>query len=83
MQVVNSGRRRRVRSPAVKFGKKILGFALDGYYYFEDDEIEDKIDQAEIRFGKLGRAAIRNFIWSHDKIRAKICQVGLDIYGKV
>lgn len=82
MQVVNTGRRRRVKSPAVKFGKKILGFALDGFYYFDDDEIEDKIDQAEIRFGKLGRAAIRNFIWSHDKIRAKICQVGLDIYGR-
>lgn len=72
---------KKLRKQMLKYGRKLLGYALDGFYYFDDDEIEDKIDQAELKFLSKGRPAVRNYIWSHEHIRAKICQVAFDIYG--
>lgn len=78
MQSIES---RKIRKQFLKNGKKILGFALDGLYYFEDDEIENLIDLAEIKLAIKGRAAIRSWIFSHERIRNKICEIGSDIYG--
>lgn len=66
-----------------KYGKKILGFALDGYYYFEDDEVEDALDKALLKFEHRTdwRKATRSYLWSFPKIRNKICEVGYKIYG--
>lgn len=66
-----------------KLGKKILAQALDGFYYFEDDEVEDLLDKALIRFEKRPdwRKAVRSYLWSHEKIRHKICDAGVYVYG--
>lgn len=72
---------RRAKRNRMKYGKKILGLALDGFYYFEDDAIEDRIDRAEQKFAGRNRSVIRAWIMSAEEIREKICQVGSDIYG--
>ena len=66
-----------------KCGKKVFTYALDGFYYFEDDEIEDLIDKALQKFqDRLGwRKQTRAYIWSFQAIRNKICQVGYKMFG--
>lgn len=66
-----------------KYGKKILGHALDGFYAFEDDEVEDMLDKALLKFeGRIDwRKATRAYLFSFEKIRNKICQAGYSIYG--
>lgn len=66
-----------------KLGKKILAQALDGDYYFEDDEVEAMLDKALLRFEKRPdwRKAVRSYLWSYEKIRRKICDAGVYVYG--
>lgn len=50
----------------------LLDYALDCFYVFEDDQIEDKIDLAQQRFPKRKRLFVKNWILSDSKIREKI-----------
>lgn len=77
MQAAN----RKLKKEMAKCGRRLLTAALNGFYVFEDDEIEDKIDKADLRFAKSGRTAVRSHIWSHEKIRAKICAQGYYMFG--
>lgn len=63
-------------------GKKLLTQALDGFYAFEDDEIENLLDKALIRFaGRIDfRKQTRIYLWSMPKIRAKICQTAYEMW---
>lgn len=58
-----------------------MGLALDGFYYFEDDTIEDFIEKAMAKFEGVHQPPIRKFIWSNEAIRNKICAVAVGIYG--
>ena len=66
-----------------KCGKKIFAFALDGFYYFEDDTVEDLLDKALQKFEKQPdwRKMTRAYVWSFQDIRNKICKVGYSIYA--
>lgn len=65
----------------LKFGKKLLGYALDNFYFFDNDEIENIIDRMELKYKRRGRVAVRSSIWSHENIRAKICQIATKMYS--
>jgi hypothetical protein len=66
-----------------KLGKKLLVHALDGFYAFEDDEIEDAIEFAINKFkGRIDwRKQTRLWLWSKEHLRNKICQVAWDMFG--
>lgn len=66
-----------------KNGKKLLGLALDDLYYFEDDELENEIEKALIKFEKEPnwRKLTRIYLWSSSKLRNKICKIAETIYG--
>jgi hypothetical protein len=68
-----------------KLGKQLLGFALDGFYYFEDDQIEDALEEALDKYETLPnwRKCVRVWIWSHEHLRRKICDIAQEIYGKI
>lgn len=58
-----------------KKGKKLFTTALDGFYYFTNDSIEDLLDKALIKFQGFPdwRKKTRAYLWSFDKIRGLIC----------
>jgi hypothetical protein len=74
---------KKVKKRFNKDGRKLLGFALDDFYFFDDDEIEDAIDRALIRFdGQIDwRKQVRIWLWSHQHLRIKICKVAEAMYG--
>ena len=66
-----------------KCGKRLLVHALDGFYYFEDDKVEDLLDKALLKFqNKINwRKLVRSYLWSFQDIRFKICQAGFDMWA--
>ena len=74
---------KKVRKRFNKLGKQLLVQALDGFYYFEDDEVENALDQALIKFSGMPdwRKRTRIWLWSHQHLRYKICKAGQDVYG--
>jgi len=67
-----------------KLGKKLLGLALDFYFTFDDDEVEDMLEIAINRFrdGRPDwRAAVRGYLWSFPAIRDKICDTAVKMWG--
>jgi hypothetical protein len=73
------------QSFANKCGKKLLGLALDDYYFFDSDEVENAIDQALDKFKNKRRdwrKAVRSHLWSKPAIRDAICDMGVKIFGK-
>lgn len=69
------------KSKLSRAGRKLITFALNGFYAFDDDEIEDKIDEALIRFKSKGRKAVRAYIWSFPAIRNKICDIANKMFN--
>lgn len=66
-----------------KAGKKLFGYAIEGFYYFENDQIEELLDKVLIKFdGRPDwRKATRAFLWSFPKIRQQICDLGYQMFG--
>lgn len=66
-----------------KLGKKLLGMALDNFYAFKSDAVEDKLDLALIKFSGRAkwRSNVRSYLWSFPAIRAEICKEACYIYG--
>jgi hypothetical protein len=65
-----------------KICRKLVHSALDNFYVFEDDEIENRIEQCLIRFeGRVGFSFI-GWILSDQKIRNKVLEIALKIYGE-
>lgn len=60
-----------------RLGTRLMTLALDGYYYFEDDEVEDFINKMELRFvnNPFPRRALRAVIWSTPHIWNKIADL--------
>ena len=73
------------KSKFSKDGKKLLGFALDGFYYFPDDQIEELLDKALIKFqGRVDwKKQTRVYLFSFAPIRQKICELAKEIYGDI
>lgn len=67
-----------------KYGKALLVHALDGFYAFEDDQIEDALENAILKFKGRDdwRKQVRIYLWSFEKIRYKICKTGYDMWGE-
>jgi len=74
------------------FAKNLLDKAVNAFYYFEDDFVEDIIDEAILRFdfqlnedeetSTRKRASAVEWIWSNLKIRSKICKEADGIRAK-
>ncbi len=67
-------------------GKRLLGQALNGFYYFEDDDVENFIDKMDLRFAKSRskrRALIVSSVLGNDKIREKVCAEAAYVFGDV
>jgi hypothetical protein len=65
-------------------GKKLLGQALNGFYYFEDDDVENFIDKMDLRFAKniaKRRALMFSSVLGNDKIREKVCDAAAYVFG--
>ena len=73
------------RKKRLGLGKKLLGQAINGFYYFEDDAIEDFIDKMDLRFTEAGyskkRAMLAAAVLSHDNFREKVCDVAAYVFG--
>lgn len=68
-----------------KAGKKLLAAALDEFYVFESDEIEDELDKAILKFQGQARwrKRVRAYLWGKPKIKEAICSLGNYIYNGV
>ena len=66
-----------------KLAKKLIVRALDGFYYFDDDEIENFIDKMELRFWDHPnrRKMVRGALMGHVTLFNKIANVAEQIYG--
>jgi len=66
-----------------KLGKKLFTYALDGFFFFEDDKIEDLLDKTLIKFqGQPDwRKKTRAYLWSFQEIRDRICDIGYAMLG--
>jgi hypothetical protein len=75
------------RKKRLAYGKRLLAQALNGFYYFDDDAIEDFIDKMDLRFTEAGyskkRAMLAAAVLSHDVFREKICDVAAYVFGEV
>lgn len=62
--------------------KKLITRALDGFYYFEDDSIEDFIDKMELQFWTHPnrRKMVRGALMGHVAIFNKIADIAESIY---
>lgn len=67
-----------------KLGKQLLGFALDGFYYFDDDQIEDALEEGLDKYESFPnwRKRVRVWIWSHDHLRRKICDIAEGMWNR-
>ncbi len=68
------------QSARKKAGKKLLTAALDEFYVFDDDEIENELDAAIIRFKVKDkrcdwRKCVRAHIWGKPVLREKVCTI--------
>jgi hypothetical protein len=63
-----------------KRGKQLFNLALDGFFYFEDDKIEELLDKTLLKFGDQPdwRKASKSYIWGFQDIRNRICQVAAE-----
>jgi len=73
------------RKKRLAYGKRILAQALNGFYYFDDDEVENFIDKMDLKFGtnRRSRRMITGAVLGNQKVRDKICDVGTYIFGEV
>lgn len=72
------------QSKSNKLGKLLLAAALENFYAFNSDEIENKLNEALLRFENKSpdwRKKVRGYLWSFPKIRNAICQEALSIWG--
>ena len=77
---------RKVKRMYLKYGRKLLCSALQGYYFFEDDSVENKIVQAQKKYNNTSETpetngVVRDWVMSHPEIRDKICKVGYEMYS--
>lgn len=67
----------------VFYAKRLLNEAIDGYYFFNDDDIEDTIDYLLITLSGESKRSVFNIIWfdpCYKEIKDKISGVVDDIY---
>lgn len=66
-----------------RLGKQLLIRALDNFYAFKSDEVEDALDKALLKFqGRIDwRKSIRIYLWSFPKLRNQICKEGFNVLG--
>ncbi len=69
------------RKTRLAYGKRILAQALNGFYYFDDDEVENFIDKMDLQFTGRPRHMITGAVLGNQKVREKICDVGVYIFG--
>jgi hypothetical protein len=72
------------KSRRAKLGKKLIQLALDEFYCFDDDEVEDELDVAINRFkGKRvdWRSAVRAYIFSKEHLRNRVCDIAVGMFG--
>lgn len=68
-----------------KRGKHLIDLALDDYFFFEDEKIEELLDKTLLKFqGQPDwRKTTKSYIWGFQDIRNKICQVAAEIYAPI
>ena len=66
-----------------KLAKTLLGEALEGYRCLSE-EIEQKLDEALLKFGHREdwHKQTRIYLWSFPKIRAAIYKEAMEVYGE-
>ena len=74
---------KKARQQFSAYGKTLIGHAFDEMYYFEDDEVEEAIDKALLKFQNdpEWRNKTKSYLWSNEKLRNKICQVAFEMYA--
>ena len=72
----------RRRSKTSQLGNKLLNFALDGLYYFEDDQVEDCIDKFLIKFQNDSdwEKLIKSSLWGIPEVKKKICDAAIAMW---
>jgi hypothetical protein len=67
-----------------KAGKKLLTYALDLFFCFESDEIEDELEYAINKFKGAGyrdwRKRVRAYLWSKPAIKDAICERAVQMF---
>jgi hypothetical protein len=68
------------RSKRNKATRKLIAYALDEFYFFLDDEIEDEIDYAITRFKEQDKRVdwkqtVRSYLCSKPAVREKIADI--------
>jgi hypothetical protein len=66
-----------------KAGKKLLAHALDEFYCFENDEIENELDVALLKFKgqRRWRMLVRSYLWSKPTLREKIVATACKMFN--
>ena len=66
-----------------KFAKKLIGFALTGFYYFDDDAVEEFIDRLDLKFqGRVDRhKLIRGALMSNPKLYPIVADVACKMWA--
>jgi hypothetical protein len=71
------------RTKKNRLARKLLSYALDELYCFEDDEIENELDIAILKFkGKHEdwRKQVRAYIFSKQALREKIAAIAIGMF---
>jgi hypothetical protein len=63
---------------------RLMNFAIEGFYYFDDDEIEEILNAGMLKYQNLSEPnnLIRNYVFSRPKIYEKICLIAMYIFVK-
>ena len=72
------------KSKRAKFGRKLIQLALDEFYCFDDDEIENELDTAilKFRYKRIDwRSAVRSYLFSKEHLRNRICDIAVGMFG--
>jgi len=79
MQVQN------VKKARLKLAKKLIGCALNGYYYFDDDTVEAFIDKLDLKFQKRSdcNQIIKSSLISHPKLYPIVADAAWNMWGQL
>ena len=71
------------RTKKNKLARKLLSYALDEFYVFDDLEIENELDIAIEKFrGRIDwRSQVRAYIFSKQLLREKIGALAMTMFG--
>jgi hypothetical protein len=69
-------------TPQNKAGKKLLNHAINEFFFFEEDWIEDELDAAFLKFAgkRRWRISVRSHLWNKPKVRNAIIDIACKMF---